>query len=60
MNYLYKYFRPFVNDEEGQTLIEYALIVVLVVLTAVATLKPVGDAIAATWSTIKDQLGSSS
>ncbi len=60
MNFLYKYLRPFVDDEEGQTLIEYALIVVLVVLVAIASLGPVGQKIAAAWTSIANQLGTSS
>ncbi len=56
MNHLYKYFRPLVSDEEGQTLIEYALIILLVVLVAIATLSPVGQKVASAWTTIADQL----
>lgn len=36
MNFLHKYLKSFVSEEEGQTLIEYALVLVLIVLLLAA------------------------
>ena len=36
MNLLYKYFKSFVTEEEGQTFTEYALVLVVIVLALAA------------------------
>ncbi len=38
------------KEEEGQDLLEYALLVVLIVLVAAATISPLGNAIAAVYT----------
>ncbi len=38
-------FNKFWREEEGQDLVEYALIVALIALVAVITIKPLGNAI---------------
>jgi len=45
------------NDEEGQDLIEYALIIVLVVLVVVAVLGTLGGQIQSVFQNISDALG---
>jgi Flp pilus assembly pilin Flp len=40
------------NQEEGQTIIEYALIIVLIVLVALATAPTIGSAIANVFSRV--------
>jgi pilus assembly protein Flp/PilA len=44
------------NREEGQDLVEYALVVALVAIVAAATLKPLGTAIAAQFTAITAQI----
>lgn len=44
------------DEEEGQGLVEYALIISLVAVVAVVTLAPLGDAVAAMFSTITGSL----
>ena len=46
------------NDEEGQDLVEYALLVALVSLAAVAGLKGLATAISSVFSNISTSLGS--
>lgn len=47
----------FLNDEEGQDLIEYSLIIVVIVLAAIVGMAALGGQIATIWSTITTQLG---
>ena len=54
--YLYLYLKNLLHSEEGQDLIEYALIIVLVVIAAVAGMYTLGGQIADTWTTIGDWL----
>jgi pilus assembly protein Flp/PilA len=44
-------------NEEGQDLIEYALVASLISLAAVATIGPIGTKIAAIFTNINTQLG---
>jgi pilus assembly protein Flp/PilA len=46
----------FINDESGQDLIEYALVTGLIALVAIATLRPLGTAIAGLFTTITTDL----
>ncbi len=45
------------RNEEGQDLIEYALLIVLIVLVVAAVLPGVGTAISGVFTTITTQLG---
>lgn len=49
-------FVRFVREEEGQDLIEYALLAALISIVSIATLTPLGEAIAGAWTYITDQL----
>lgn len=53
----YLYVKNWIDEQEGQDLIEYALIVALLVIVAIVGLTAVGGGIANTWNTIKDSLG---
>ncbi len=46
----------FLNDEEGQDLIEYSLIIVVIVLAAIVGMAALGGQISAIWSTITTSL----
>ena len=55
---LHRFFTMFQGeDEEGQGLIEYALIILLVAIAVVATLTILGDTVATTFNTIVTNLG---
>ena len=49
---IYLWLKNLLESEEGQDLIEYALIVVVIVLVAVVGMGVVGDKIAAIWEQI--------
>ena len=53
------YLRAFWTDQQGQDLVEYALIAALLALAAVATMPSLGDAINKVFSTITSTLTSS-
>jgi Flp pilus assembly pilin Flp len=53
---LYRYFRPLVKDEKGQTVTEYALIFALIVLIAIATFPTIGSKVSGIYSTLYSQL----
>lgn len=44
------------NDEEGQGLVEYALIIVLISVVAIVAMGPLGDQIALVFTNIKTSL----
>jgi pilus assembly protein Flp/PilA len=46
----------FVVSEEGQDLVEYALLAALLSIVSIATLKVLGPKIAATWTNISNEL----
>ena len=48
--------RRFVQEEEGQGLVEYALIIGLIAVVAIAALTSAGGGIAAMFGKINDQL----
>jgi len=54
--YLYLYLKNLLKNEEGQDLIEYALILVLIVLAAVVFLPDIGVRIRGIFEDILDQL----
>lgn len=53
---LQEHLRWFVRDESGQTIIEYALMVVLVALAIAAVFPPVQNAIAAVFTNVQTAL----
>ncbi len=53
---LVKSYLPTVKREEGQGMVEYALIIALIAIVVVAALPAVGDAIAAMFDTIAGEL----
>jgi len=56
--YLYLWLKNWLEREEGQDLIEYSLIIVLIVIVAVAAMGGIGSAIAANFTAIQGWLGS--
>lgn len=61
MLYLYTYLNALLNElvaerEEGQGLVEYALIIVLVAIVVIAALTLLGDQISSVFSRISDTL----
>jgi len=48
--------KNFVAREEGQDLVEYALLAALLSIVSIAALKTLGPKIAATWNTISGNL----
>jgi pilus assembly protein Flp/PilA len=55
--YLYLWLKNWLEGEEGQDLIEYSLIIVLIVLVAVVGMGAVGTQIGQIWGQITSQLG---
>jgi pilus assembly protein Flp/PilA len=53
---LFTYVRDFVGNEEGQDLIEYALLVALISLVCVAALTTAGSQVNVIFTKIKDKL----
>jgi len=52
-----KYFLGKFSQEEGQGLVEYALIIVLIAIVVILALGPLGDQIAAVFTNITGELG---
>lgn len=44
--------KRFIKDEEGVTMIEYALIAALIAVLSVVTIRPLGQKVAALWTSI--------
>ena len=53
---VYYYFKSLFASEEGQDLIEYALIIALIVIAAVAGMSNLGGQIADIWTNIQGKL----
>ena len=53
---LYVKFQDLASREEGQDLVEYALVLFLISIAAVATLKPLATAVNAVFTSITNQL----
>lgn len=53
---LYTRFQIFLNNEDGQDLVEYALLVALIALAAVSGVKEVATAVNATFSKVSTTL----
>ena len=49
--------KSFVRNEEGQDLLEYALLVALIALVAIAAVAAAGGSVKAIFQSIADQLG---
>ena len=58
MTSLYLYIKNWIKAQEGQDLIEYALIIVLLVVVAVVGLGLLGTEISNLWNGINDWIGS--
>lgn len=56
---VYCYFKSLFASEEGQDLIEYALIIALIVIAAIVGMSALGGQISDMWTAIQEQLGSS-
>jgi pilus assembly protein Flp/PilA len=56
MNMLMQYAKSFVNQEEGQDLLEYALLVALIALVAIAAVAMAGGSVSAIFTDIANQL----
>ena len=54
---VYCYFKSMFNEEEGQDLIEYALIIVVFVLVAIVGLSALGPLVQEMWGKIAGFLG---
>ena len=54
--YLYLYLKNLLHSEEGQDLIEYALIIVLIIVAAIIGMATVGTRIADIWTDIAGHL----
>jgi len=54
---LYVKFQDLKNREEGQDLVEYALVLAIIALAATAAMTTVGNAIKAEFTSIATQLG---
>ena len=48
--------KNFLKNEEGQDLVEYALLAALLSIASITALKVLGPKIAATWATISAEL----
>lgn len=57
MTMLINYAKSFVNQEEGQDLLEYALLVALIALVAIAAVTLAGGAVSTIFGDIAGQLG---
>lgn len=52
--------KSFVRNDEGQDLLEYALLVALIALVAIAAVTAAGSAVSTIFQSIADQLGGAS
>ena len=57
MSQLMNYVKSFVREEEGQDLLEYALLVALIALIAIGAVGAAGGAVQAIFTDIAAQLG---
>jgi len=57
---VYCYFKSLFSAEEGQDLIEYALIIALIVIAAIVGMSALGGQISEMWTAIQTQLGTAS
>jgi Flp pilus assembly pilin Flp len=57
---LYLWLKNLLDSQDGQDLIEYALIIALIVIVAIVGMNAVGGQIAAIWANITGQLSAAS
>jgi pilus assembly protein Flp/PilA len=57
MTMLITYVKSFMNQEEGQDLLEYALLVALIALVAIVAVEAAGGAVSTIFQSIADELG---
>jgi len=57
MSNLINFVKSFVNQEEGQDLLEYALLVALIALVAIAAVTSAGTSVSAIFTAIANSLG---
>jgi pilus assembly protein Flp/PilA len=57
MSMLINYVKSFVREEEGQDLLEYALLVALIALIAIGAVGFAGNTVSTIFNTIATQLG---
>lgn len=55
-NIMLNTFKNFVREEEGQDLVEYALLLALITLAVAAVLPAFGDALKAVWTSVQGKL----
>ena len=56
LEYLFAYLRTYIHDEEGQDLVEYALIIVLISIAIVVAMTALGGQINTVFNTIRTTL----
>ena len=56
MTMLFNYMKSFVNQEEGQDLLEYALLVALIALVAVVAVTAAGGSVSTIFTNISTEL----
>ncbi len=56
LQYLLTYLQTYIHDEEGQDLVEYALIIVLISIAIVAAMTALGGQINTVFTTIRTAL----
>jgi pilus assembly protein Flp/PilA len=56
MNYLLTYLKPFMRNEEGQDLLEYALLIALIAIVAIGAVTAAGVKVDAIFQDIADSL----
>ena len=57
MSTLFNFVKSFVREEEGQDLLEYALLVALIALVAIGAVGAAGGSVSTIFQNIADQLG---
>ena len=60
MSMLLNYVKSFANQEEGQDLLEYALLVALIALVAIGAVTAAGESVNTIFQSVADQLGTAS
>jgi pilus assembly protein Flp/PilA len=60
MSMLINYVKSFANQEEGQDLLEYALLVALIALVAIGAVTAAGESVNTIFQSVADQLGAAS
>ena len=53
---MFQLFSAFLKDEEGQGLVEYALLLALIAIVSIAVIRTLGTKVRNTFSTVRDAL----